>query len=68
MPNKLKGYRVMAGLTQKDMAEALGISKISYVQKENDKGTFNINEVKKIIEILNSKLDKVVNTEDIFFE
>lgn len=66
MPNKLKGYRVMAGLTQKDMAEALGISPSAYNQKENGTININIDESKKLYEFIRNKLPNV-NFEDIFF-
>ena len=66
MPNKLKGYRVMAGLTQKDMAEALGISSSAYNQKENGTININIDESKKLYEFIKEKLP-AINFEDIFF-
>lgn len=38
--NKVKGYRVMAGLTQKEMADKLGISRETFILKEkNDRFT-----------------------------
>ena len=66
MPNKLKGYRVMAGLTQKDMAEALGITSSAYNQKENGMININIDESKKLYEFIKGKLPDV-KFEDIFF-
>ncbi|HEM2750840.1 TPA: transcriptional regulator [Streptococcus suis] len=39
--SKLKGYRVMLGLTQKNMAEKLEISLQSYNNKETGKTPFN---------------------------
>lgn len=38
---KLKGYRNMLDLTQKDMAKKLGISPQSYSNKETGKNAFN---------------------------
>lgn len=67
MPNKLKGYRVMAGLTQKDMAEALGISLKSFHEKENGLVEFTLTEAKNIVEILNSKIKDIKFT-DIFLD
>lgn len=53
---KIAGYRKMLDLTQKDMANKLGISKQSYWLKENGKVAFSDkeklqikNEVKEII-------------------
>lgn len=45
---KLKGYRVMLGLTQRQMAEKLGISLQSYNNKETGKNAFNDRERFKI--------------------
>lgn len=59
MPNKLKGYRVMAGYTQKDMAEALGISLRVFLEKENGKKEFTIEEAKKITGLLKNKIENI---------
>lgn len=59
---KLIGKRNEKGFTQEKMANLLGISKNNYNLKERGKLDFNLMEVKKILEILNS------NYEDIFFE
>lgn len=66
MPNKLKGYRVMAGYNQKEMAEALGIKTSSYNAKELGKTNISIAESKKLYEFIKKKLPNV-NFEDIFF-
>lgn len=66
MKNKLKGYRVMAGFTQKEMAEALGIKISSYNAKELGKTKISIAESKKIYEFIKKKLPNI-NFEDIFF-
>ena len=39
--DKLRGYRVMLGLTQKDMSDKLNISLQSYNNKETGKSAFN---------------------------
>lgn len=39
--SKLKGYRVMIGLTQKELSDKLGISLQSYNNKETGKNAFN---------------------------
>lgn len=49
--NKLKGLRAEKELTQKDMAEKLGISSNSYLLKENGKREFSASEVHKMAEI-----------------
>jgi len=57
--HKLKGARVEKGLTQKDMAERIGISTYSYLMKENGKRDFTLTEMKKICEILNKELSEI---------
>jgi putative transcriptional regulator len=59
---KLIGKRKEKGITQEKIAGMIGISKNNYNLKENGKLDFNLVEVKKILEILNSKY------EEIFFE
>lgn len=59
---KLIGKRNEKGITQEKMADMLGISKNNYNQKENGKLDFNLLEVKKILQILESSYN------DIFFE
>ena len=50
--SRLKGYRVMLGLTQQAMADKLEISLRSYNNKETGKTTFNDKEKKKIKSIV----------------
>lgn len=59
---KLVGKRNEKGITQEQMAEMIGISKNNYNLKENGKLDFNLVEVKKILEVLES------NYNNIFFE
>lgn len=56
---KLKGYRVMAGLTQEDMAEHLGYSRVYYSYKENDIARFNLAERKTIFRLLKKSLPEL---------
>lgn len=49
---KLRGYRVMIGKTQRQMAQVLGISVQSYNNKETGKTAFNDREriaIKKMV-------------------
>jgi putative transcriptional regulator len=55
--NKLKGARVAKGFTQREMAEKIGISAVSYTRKENGDYEFTQNEMKKICKILGKSLD-----------
>jgi DNA-binding XRE family transcriptional regulator len=48
--NNLKTYRKLEGYTQKQMAEALGISEASYNRKENNKIDISIKEINIILE------------------
>lgn len=58
---KLKGYRIMSGLTQKDMAELIGKSVSTYRKKENGEIVFWLSE----IVIIAKKLNRSVN--ELFF-
>lgn len=45
---ELKAYRAKHGLTQKDMANLIGVDETTYHLKENGKRTFNIREVQTL--------------------
>lgn len=51
--NKVKGYRVMVNMTQKEMAKVLKISVRAYINKEN--GSFDVSELVKIRDTLNER-------------
>ena len=50
--NKVKGYRNMLKLTQKQIAEKLDISTVAYIKKENGKSEFKDSEKIKFKELL----------------
>ena len=50
--NKLKGYRAMIGKTQEEMAEAMGISKRTYQDKESGISSLTLSEAVRVVEIL----------------
>ena len=52
---KLKGYRTMAGLTQIEMAEAIGLSVTGYANKEKGDRQFTFEEMLKIKQVLAKK-------------
>ncbi|MGX0517489.1 helix-turn-helix transcriptional regulator [Staphylococcus hominis] len=52
MENKVKGYRCNLGLTQKKMADILGMSTNSYASKENGKSDFKVKEINKFINFM----------------
>ncbi len=62
---KLKGYRVMAGYTQEDIASALGISRSFYVLKENGGRKFSDIEETIVLRKLKEKIPEL-NKEDVF--
>lgn len=64
--NKVKGYRNMLGLSQKDMADKLSISINAYRNKENGKVEFRDNE-KIIIKEMILPIFPQVTLEEIFF-
>lgn len=49
--NNLKIYRQLKGYTQKQMAEALGISEASYNRKENNKIDISIKDINIILDM-----------------
>lgn len=53
--NLIKGYRVMVGYTQEQMAEVIGVKRRQYLDKENGKTKFSINELAAIRDLLVSK-------------
>ncbi|MGG9992427.1 helix-turn-helix transcriptional regulator [Streptococcus suis] len=64
--NKLKGYRVMLGLTQQAMADKLDISLQSYNNKETGKTPFNDKE-KKAFKIIVSEVEPGITIDELFF-
>lgn len=48
----LKGKRISMGYTQEDMAKMLNISLSSYNLKENGERDFSMDEVRRILELL----------------
>lgn len=64
--HKIKGFRVMLGLTQKDMAKKLDLSIKAYFNKENGVNEFTVAESRKIFEMI-KQFQPDVKYEDIFF-
>lgn len=63
---KLKGYRVMANLTQKDMANVIGMHYTSYNSKESQKTQFTLSEMKRIQAVISEKLERQISLEELF--
>lgn len=53
--NKLKGRLVEKGLTQKDVADILGIAQPTVNQKINNVRSMDLNEAEKLAELLDIK-------------
>jgi putative transcriptional regulator len=51
--NKIKGYRVMVGLTQTEIAKKLNMSERTYATKEQNPNKFTINELNQLEVIFN---------------
>jgi len=51
--NKLKGYRTMANLSQKEMSERTGINERTYQNKENGVSELTLSEANNIVRVLN---------------
>ena len=64
--NKVRGYRVMLGLTQKEMAIKLDCSVSSYQSKERGNVDFKDVEKLKFLSLV-KRVDNSVRLEDIFF-
>ncbi|HFU4001218.1 TPA: helix-turn-helix transcriptional regulator [Streptococcus suis] len=64
--SKLKGYRVMLGLTQKNMADKFGISLQSYNNKETGKTSFTDRE-RLIIRDLVREIKPGITIDELFY-
>lgn len=64
--SRLKGYRVMLGLTQQAMADKLEISLQSYNNKETGKTPFNDKEKKKIKSIV-TEVKPDITIDELFY-
>lgn len=61
----LKSKRALFKVTQKDMADKLGITHVTYSLKENGKLEFTRKEISTISKVLNLKLEDI---NEIFFD
>lgn len=67
---RLIGYRMMAGLKQKDIAKVIGVKESTYAAKETGRGVFKEQEMQTIYEVLKKDLASVkpdLKITDIFF-
>ena len=64
--NKVAGFRAMLGLTQKDVADYLGITPQNYSFKERGHRRFNDDEKKKMLTLLR-QAEKDLTIDELFF-
>ena len=62
---ELKGARTRLGLTQRDLAQRIGMSEGSYQKRESKVQDFKLNDVAAIAMVLGLKMQQV---NDIFFD
>nr|WP_195366009.1 helix-turn-helix transcriptional regulator [[Eubacterium] tenue] len=60
MRKELRVLRAKHDLTQKDLAQKLGVEKASYCRKENGKSAFSLEDVIKLKNIFNLTPEEVV--------
>lgn len=66
MTNKVLGYRKMVSMTQKQMADCLGISENQYRSKEKGRYEFTKSEMEKFCSVVQQSIP-TVNVQEIFF-
>ena len=64
--NQLRGYRVMLGLTQQQMADKLGISLQSYNNKETKKTSFKDKE-RLVIKSMVAEIKPDITIDELFY-
>lgn len=57
--NNLKTLRKYSFLSQQDIADILGLSRASYVSKENGKNDFTQTEIQKLMELFNLPYESI---------
>ena len=58
--NKIKNARLIAGMTQRELAKQLGISHISVCRWERDKAFPSVKRIKQVAEILGTTVDELL--------
>lgn len=65
--NRIKSFRNGAGLSQEQMADALGISRITYRAKEDGSSDWKLSEMTKFVDVINNATGRNYTVKDIFF-
>lgn len=56
---KLKGIRAERGLTQEKMSELVDMERATYTRKENGHAKFYVDEVNRILDVLDCKYEDI---------
>lgn len=62
---KLKAYRQLKGMKQKDLAQYLGVSLNTYNFKENGKQDFTLTEAKKISNYFGLSIEEIFFSDNV---
>ena len=65
--NKVKSFRVGAGITQDQMAKALGMSVPTYKLREDNKADWKLSEMDAFAKVINEATGQNYSIKDIFF-
>jgi len=65
MKLSLKAARVNANLTQKEVAERIGVSVVTYIKMENDVNSISIGDAKRLAKILGASYNAIFFDEDV---
>lgn len=63
----LKWARERKGLSQKEVAESIGVAKSTYSLYESGNREPNVQTIKKIADVLNTSADKLLGLDDVTF-
>ena len=65
--NKIKSFRVGAGITQDQMAEKLGMSTKTYKSREDNRADWKLSEMDAFTKVINEATGQNHSIQDIFF-
>lgn len=65
--NKIKSFRVGAGITQDQMAEKLGMSTKTYKSREDNRTDWKLSEMNAFVNAINEAIGENYSIKDIFF-
>lgn len=65
--NRIKSFRVGAGVSQSQMAKALGMTIPTYKSREDGSSDWKLSEMNKFVEVVNENTGRTYSVKDIFF-